>query len=42
MKTVIIAVALLLSACVYPTPPNGTGPGPVDNECPRADGKPCR
>lgn len=36
------ACALVLTACNNPTPPNGTGPGPIDEECPRADGQPCR
>lgn len=46
MKKCIYALAgaclLALAACSNPPPPNGTGPGPIDEECPRADGQPCR
>lgn len=44
MKLVSLVLAvLLLGACNNPTPPNGTGPGPVDT-CgpgPGPNGQPC-
>lgn len=44
MKYFILIAALALAACNNPTPPNSTGPGPVD-ECgpgPQPNGEPCR
>lgn len=47
MKKRIFALAgaclLGLAACVHDAPPpQPTGPGSIDTECPRADGQPCR
>lgn len=45
MKKRIFALAsacLLFTACTNSATPHPTGPGVIDEECPRADGLPCR
>ena len=39
-----LAGAMMLAACEAPQPasPDPHQPGPIDEECPRADGTPCR
>lgn len=43
MKTVFLGLILaLVAACSNSAAPRSTGPETIDNECPRADGLPCR
>jgi len=43
MKEVFLGLILaLVTACASNPAPRPIGPDTVDNECPRADGLPCR